>query len=139
MLAVGVNLFLSHHNALHVDITSEKLNSLSDRTVKLVHELRDNADVKTIQIDAYVSPQVPAEYAAHKLNLLSTLSELSALSGGKIVVDVHEIENFSEDGHARRADLRHRAARRVDHQPRRPRHARKSSSASRSAPAWTRS
>ena len=34
---------------------------------KLVHELRDNPDVKTIRIDAYVSPQVPAEYAAHKL------------------------------------------------------------------------
>ncbi len=96
LVAVGVNLFLSHHNALHVDITSQGLNSLSDRTVKLVHELRDNPDVKTIRIDAYVSPQVPAEYAPHKLNLLSTLSELSALSGGKIVVDVHQIENFSE-------------------------------------------
>ncbi|MEX2093123.1 MAG: Gldg family protein, partial [Pirellulales bacterium] len=96
LLAVGVNLFLSHHNALHVDITSQRLNSLSDRTVKLVHELRDNPDVKTIRIDAYVSPQVPSEYAAHKLNLLSTLSELSAMSGGKIVVDVHQIENFSE-------------------------------------------
>ena len=96
LVAVGVNLFLSHHNALHVDITSQGLNSLSGRTVKLVRELRDNPDVKTIRIDAYVSPQVPAEYAPHKLNLLSTLSELSALSGGKIVVDVHQIENFSE-------------------------------------------
>jgi ABC-2 type transport system permease protein len=96
VLMGGVNLFLSHHSALHVDITSEKLNSLSDRTIKLVEELRDNDDVKTIRIDAYVSPQVPAEYAAHKLNLLSTLSELSAMSGGKIVVDVHQIENFSE-------------------------------------------
>ena len=53
--------------------------------------------MKTIKIDAYVSPQVPAEYAAHKLNLLSTLTELSSLSGGKIHVDVHEIENFSEE------------------------------------------
>ena len=40
---------------------------------------------------------MPAEYAAHKLNLLSTLTELSSLSGGKIQVDVHEIENFSEE------------------------------------------
>jgi len=95
-VAVGLNLFLSHTNALHVDMTSQSLNSLSDRTVKLVHELRDNPDVKTIRINAYVSPQVPSEYAPHKLNLLSTLSELSSMSGGKIVVDVHEIENFSE-------------------------------------------
>jgi ABC-type transport system involved in multi-copper enzyme maturation permease subunit/ABC-type uncharacterized transport system involved in gliding motility auxiliary subunit len=97
LVAVGVNMFFSHHNAMHLDITKEGLNSLSGRTVKLVHELRDNPDVKTIRIDAYVSPQVPSDYAPHKLNLLSTLSELSAMSGGKIVVDVHQIENFSED------------------------------------------
>jgi ABC-2 type transport system permease protein len=95
-LAVGVNLFVSNHNALRADITSENLNSLSPRTVRLVNELRTQDEVKTIKIDAYVSPQVPAEYAAHKLNLLSTLSELSSLSGGKILVDVHEVENFSE-------------------------------------------
>lgn len=97
IVAVGVNMFFSHYNAMHVDITKEGLNSLSGRTVKLVDELRSNPDVKTIRIDAYVSPQVPSEYAPHKLNLLATLSELSALSGGKIMVDVHQIENFSEE------------------------------------------
>ena len=96
-IVVGINLFISHHNALRADITSENLNSLSPRTVQLVKEMRGNDKVKTIKIDAYVSPQVPAEYAAHRLNLLSTLSELSSLSGGKIVVDVHEVENFSEE------------------------------------------
>jgi ABC-2 type transport system permease protein len=95
-LAVGVNMFVSHHNSLRADITSEKLNSLSPRTIRLVKDLQNNDDVKNIKIDAYVSPQVPAEYAAHKLNLLSTLTELSSLSGGKIQVDVHEVENFSE-------------------------------------------
>ena len=38
-LAVGVNMFFSHHNGLRADITSEELNSLSPRTVKLVNEL----------------------------------------------------------------------------------------------------
>ncbi|MGD9636060.1 MAG: Gldg family protein, partial [Pirellulales bacterium] len=96
LAAVGLNVLLSHGSALHLDMTSQGLNSLSGRTIKLVHDLRDNPDVKTIRIDAYVSPQVPSEYAPHKLNLLSTLSELSAMSDGKIQVDVHEIENFSE-------------------------------------------
>ncbi len=96
-IAIGVNLFISHHNALRADMTSENINSLSPRTVQLVKDLNHDAKVKTIKIDAYVSPQVPAEYAAHKLNLLSTLTELSSLSGGKIVVDVHEIENFSPE------------------------------------------
>ena len=120
-LAVGVNMFVSNHNSLRADITSEKLNSLSPRTIRLVKDLQGNNDVKNIKIDAYVSPQVPAEYAAHKLNLLSTLTELSSLSGGKIQVDVHEIENFSEPGRQRGESLRHRAARGDLHQPRRPR------------------
>jgi ABC-2 type transport system permease protein len=95
-IAIGVNMFFSSHNSLRADITSENLNSLSPRTVQLVKDLRADGDAKTVKIDAYVSPQMPAEYAAHKLNLLSTLTELSSLSGGKIQVDVHEIENFSE-------------------------------------------
>ncbi len=95
-LVVGLNIFLSNHNFLRGDMTSENLNKPSPRTVRLLNELRANDDVKTIKIDAYVSPQVPAEYAAHKLNLLSTLEELKTLSGGKILVDVHEVENFSE-------------------------------------------
>ncbi len=96
-LAIGVNLFFSHHNGLRADITSENLNSLSPRTVRLVKDLSGNDKVNTIKIDAYVSPQVPAEYAAHKLTFLSTLSELSSLSGGKILVNVHEVENFSDE------------------------------------------
>lgn len=96
-LAIGLNIFLSHHNRLSADITSEQINRLSPRTTQLVKELSSNPDVKTIKIDAYVSPQVPAEYAGHKLDLLSTLAELSALSGDKIQVDVHEIENFSKE------------------------------------------
>jgi ABC-2 type transport system permease protein len=97
VFAVGLNVLVSNHNALRVDITSEKLNSLADRTVKLIHDLRDNPNVKTIRIDAYVSPEMPADYAAHKLNLLSTLAEISSLSGGKIQSEVHEVENFSEE------------------------------------------
>lgn len=96
-LAVGVSLFISHHNSWRVDMTSEHLNRLSPRTVQLIKDLRRDDKVKSIRIDAYVSPQMPAEYAAHKLNLLSKLNELSTLSEGKIVADVHEVENFSEE------------------------------------------
>ena len=93
--------------------------------------------MKTIKIDAYVSPQVPAEYAAHKLNLLSTLTELSSLSGGKIQVDVHEIENFSDEAANGRKGLRHRAARGVARSTAARARRKKSSSAPRSPPAST--
>jgi ABC-2 type transport system permease protein len=97
VFAAGLNVFISNHNALRADITSEKLNSLTGRTVELIGDLRDDSDVKTIKIDAYVSPEMPSDYAAHKLNLLSTLAEISSLSGGKIQSEVHEVENFSEE------------------------------------------
>ena len=83
-VAIGLNLILSHHNLWWMDVTSEQLNKVSPRTVELIQKVRDNKDIKSIKIDAYVSPQVPAEYAPQKLNFLSTLSELSSLSGGKI-------------------------------------------------------
>jgi ABC-2 type transport system permease protein len=97
LVVVGaLNVFLSN-NDNRLDMTTEKLNSLSDKTRQLVKDLASDKDVPPIQIDAYVSPQVPAEYAAQKRDLISTLSELSSLSGGKIRVTKHEIENFSEE------------------------------------------
>src|SRR6476620_4356237 len=96
-VAIGLNLLFAHHNLWWMDVTSERLNKVSPRTVELIQKVRDNKDIKSIKVDAYVSPQVPAEYAPQKLNFLSMLSEVSSLSGGKINVDVHEVENFSEE------------------------------------------
>ncbi len=93
----GLNVFFSNYNSMRTDVTSEKINSLSPATKQLLRDLRSNDDVDTIVVDAYVSPQVPSEYAAHKLNLLGTLEELQSMSGGKIRTNVYEIENFSEE------------------------------------------
>jgi len=92
----GLNVWFSHHNSLRADVTSERINSLSGATKTLLRDLKGDDEVDTIVVDAYVSPQVPSEYAAHKLNLLGTLDELESMSGGKIRANVYEIENFSE-------------------------------------------
>lgn len=92
----GLNVWFSNNNSLRADITSEQINSLSGATEKLLAKLKNDDNVDTILVDAYVSPQVPSEYAAHKLNLLGTLEELESMSGGKIRANVYEIENFSE-------------------------------------------
>lgn len=97
LVVVGsLNVFLSN-NDKRLDITSEGLNSLATKSKELVRDLSADDEIPAIQVDAYVSPQVPAEYAAQKRDLVSTLSELSSLSGGKIRVTKHEIENFSEE------------------------------------------
>lgn len=96
-LAVGLTQIVQNRNFLRADISSEQLSTLSPDTLNLLKELRQNDDAKTIKIDAYVSPQVPTEYVSTKMNFLSTLSELQALSGGKVQVAKHVIENYGDE------------------------------------------
>ncbi|MCG8448613.1 MAG: Gldg family protein [Pirellulales bacterium] len=96
-LAVGVTEIIQNRNWLRADISSEHLSSLSEDTLHLLKQIREDEDTKTIKIDAYVSPQVPAEYTSTKLNFLSTLAELKALGRGKIQVTKHEIENYGAE------------------------------------------
>jgi ABC-2 type transport system permease protein len=93
-LAIGLTQVVNNYNWLRADISSASLSTLSPDTVKLINRIRSDEDARTIHIDAYVSPQVPSEYVATKHNLLTTLAELQALSGGKIQVTTHEIENY---------------------------------------------
>ena len=96
-VAVGLTEMIQNRNWLRADISSEQLSSLSPDTRELLKGLREDENVNTIKIDAYVSPQVPSEYTSTKLNLLSTLSELKALGRGKIIVTKHEIENYGPE------------------------------------------
>ncbi len=95
-LAVGVTKIVQNRNSLRADISSEQLSSLSSGTLDILRDLRNDESVRSINIDAYVSPRVPTEYVEKKTNLLSTLAEFQALSGGKIRVNKHEIENYGE-------------------------------------------
>lgn len=96
-VAIGVTQIANNRNSLRADISSAQLSSLSDDTLALLEKLRDDPDAKTIYIDTYVSPQVPTEYAPYKINLLATLAELQALSGNKIRVTEHVVENYGPE------------------------------------------
>ncbi len=96
-LAVGVTGYAHNHNALRIDVSSEQLSTLSDDTLDLLRKIRTDKKSKKIQIDAYVSPQVPTEYVSTKLNFLSVLEELRTLGGNQIQVTKHEIENFGPE------------------------------------------
>ncbi|MCA9246620.1 MAG: Gldg family protein [Planctomycetales bacterium] len=94
VFAAGLNLFLSHHDFLRPDITSEQLSSLAPKTRKLIDDLETKHPV---MIEAFISPTVPREYVPARLNLLSTLDELNSLGGGKIEVTIHNLEPFSKE------------------------------------------
>ena len=96
-VAVGVTEFVQTRSWLRADVSSEQLSSLSEKTLELIGELRNDDNVSSISIEAFLSPQIPSDYSATKRNLLLTLAELQALGGGKIRVIKNEIETYGPD------------------------------------------
>jgi ABC-2 type transport system permease protein len=100
-LAVTVHLFFQAHD-VRWDVTAEKLSSLSPDTTKLLSGLKLQ---RPLQIEAFVSPQVPEAYVPLRLNLLSMLRELQAYGGEKIHLRINDTERYSEE--AARAERRY--------------------------------
>jgi len=97
LIGAGLTVIFQNRNVLRADVSSEHLGTLATETRELLKQLRDRDDVGAVKIDAYVSPQIPADFTETKLNLLGTLEEFRALGGGKIVVDKHEIGAFGPE------------------------------------------
>ncbi len=93
-VVVSLNVFLTHHDSLRADVTSEKLNSLSSQSRELIANL-DSA--RPVVVEYFVSPNVPENYVQTRLNLINTLREFQALGGDKLRVIRHDVEPFSEE------------------------------------------
>lgn len=93
LLAMGLNLLFYRHD-LRWDVTSEKLSSLSPSTVELLQTVEPK---RAVQIEAFISPEVPEAYVQTRLNLLTMLRELEARASDKVQVRVNNTELFSEE------------------------------------------
>lgn len=76
------------------DCTAEQLNSLCPETIQLLKEFQPEHPV---EINAYLSPQIPGEFAQVRRNLESTLRQFEAWAGGKVRVRIHSLERFSDE------------------------------------------
>ncbi len=96
LTVIGANLCLIAGRAsgsLRLDVTSERLSSLSKETVDLLDSLEIE---RPVQIEAFISPEVPELYVQTRLDLLTMLQELKAAGGKNVVLKVNSTERFSD-------------------------------------------
>jgi ABC-2 type transport system permease protein len=93
VIAVGITVMFGRHDA-RLDVTGEQLSSLAPQTVKMLADMKFQHPV---QIDAFISPDVPEAYVQTRLNLLTILREFQAMGKGMIRVTVHNTEPLSDE------------------------------------------
>lgn len=97
-----VSLFaLISRAGARVDATAERIHTLSRDSRNLIASIP--AD-KPVLVQAYYSPNVPAEYVQVKEDMLNKLKEIAALGGSRVRLSLLETELFSDN--ARDAEKR---------------------------------
>src|SRR4029078_11603872 len=95
LLLVCANLLLKRFERRY-DLTRGQVSSLSRDTKKLLREMATKQN-RPVNVDAYISVNVPEEYVKTRYSLVSMLKELAVQSRGKINVNLHDnLELFSE-------------------------------------------
>lgn len=79
--------------AYRMDATSEQLFSLSAATHKIVGNLEAE---RPIEIQAFLSPEVPREYVDTRKQLVGLLRQFDELGGNRLEVRYVDVEPFSE-------------------------------------------
>jgi ABC-2 type transport system permease protein len=94
MMVAFAAVVVFQHRDIRVDVSSARLSSLSYQTRELIRDL----DVtRPVQIEAFISPNVPESYVQTRMNLRAVLEELKALGGGKVEVTINETERYSNE------------------------------------------
>ncbi len=93
-MVIGVNALAARFDQ-RLDVSAEKINSLSPQTIAMLKGLQTAGD-RPVVVEAYISPQVPEEYVQTRMNLTAILRDAAAMAGNKVVVKIHDTQRFSE-------------------------------------------
>ncbi len=91
VIVTGLTSLAAHLNT-RLDVTSEKVHSLSPDTVKLLRGLSAN---RPVFIEAYLSPQVPRSFIQTRNNLVRMLREFDSIGGEAVHRKIIDTEKYS--------------------------------------------
>ncbi|RMF57986.1 MAG: ABC transporter [Calditrichaeota bacterium] len=77
-----------------LDITAERLHTLSGETKKLLDEISEE---RPVFIQAYLSKDPPQQYVQTRANLISFLKEIDAIAGPRVEVAIYDTEPYSDE------------------------------------------
>jgi len=91
LLSLGV---LVGRSSARIDVTAERLHTLSNETRRLIGEIQED---RPVFVQAFISREVPRSYVQTRENLIGYLKEIDAVGGDKVHVVIHDTEVYSEE------------------------------------------
>lgn len=83
---------------LRLDLSNGSVNTLSNDSLTLLSNLKDNTEDRPVLIEAYISSDLPPEYVQTRYELVNLLKEFDVIGGDRIQVRIHEnVSPFGEE------------------------------------------